>query len=87
MTMMTYRNNMNEAYYDFTMIADFLNIHPSILKRELKQFPFLGDNMLKYKNRHLYSQDGVVDFVVYLTEKKLRTDLKRLEAAVEKLRK
>ena len=82
--MMTYRNNNNAIYYDFSMLADLLRMHPSILKKELKGHTFLDDELLKYKNRHLYSQNGVVGFILYLAERKLQTDLRKLERAVNK---
>jgi len=82
--MMTYRNNNNGIYYDFAMLTDLLHIHPSSLKRELKEHTFSDDELLKYKNRHLYSQNGVVGFILYLAERKLQTDLRKLERAVNK---
>ncbi len=84
MVMMTYRNNLNEVFYDFTMISDIFGVHASTLKREIKNYSFVEDDLIRYKNRYLYSQSGVVDFIVYLVKKKLQTDLSRLERAVDK---
>ena len=83
--MITYNNNQDETCFDSTMIAEILQMHPSSLKRELKQFNFSGSNLIKYKNRHLISKDGLVDFILFLVRKKLQTDLSKLEKKVEKL--
>ncbi len=83
--MITYKNNQDETCFDSTMIAEILQMHPSSLKRELKQFNFSTSNIIKYKNRHLISKDGLVDFILFLVRKKLQTDLSKLEKKVEKI--
>lgn len=82
---MTYRNNLNEVFYDFTMISDIFKVHPSTLKREIKNYSFIEHDLIKYKNRYLYSQSGVVDFIAHLIKKKLETDLSKLERTANKI--
>ena len=84
--MITYTNNQNELYYDFKMIADIFRIHPSCLKRQLKKYRFTASDYVKYKNRHLYSQNAVVDFVVFLAGEQIKTATLK-QVAVDKIKK
>ena len=82
--MITYQNTSNEAFYDFKMLTDILRVHPSYLKSSIKKYGFTKKDFIKYQNRHLYSQNAVIDFVVYLAAEKLKTELRKMEVAVNK---
>ena len=82
--MITYQTNKNEVFYDFRMLAEILRVNPSYLKRAIKNYGFSTKDFIKYKNRHLYRQNEVIDFVVYLVAEKLKTELCRMENTVEK---
>ncbi len=75
---MTYINNNSEVYYDFNMIMDLLHFHPSYLKREIKKYGFTANEYIKYKNRHLYTQNALVDFIIYIVQQKSITDARRI---------
>ncbi len=81
---MTYINNDNEVFYDFNMITDILQIHPSYLKREIKKYGFAATEYQKYKNRHLYSQQAIVDFIVFLVTQKKQADTDSKKVAADK---
>jgi len=83
--MITYQTSKNEVFYDFKMLTDILRVHPSYLKRVIKRYGFLETDYIKYKNRHLYHEKAVVDFVTYLVAEKLKTELRRMEKAVDKI--
>ena len=74
-TMMTYINNDNQVYYDFNMVAHILRVHASQLKRDIKKYGFTAGDYIKYKNRHLYSQNAVIDFIVFLVEENVKTGI------------
>jgi len=74
-TMMTYLNYNNETYYDFNMVAHILRVHVSQLKRDIKRYGFATGDYIKYKNRHLYSQNAVIDFIVFLVEENVKTGI------------
>jgi hypothetical protein len=82
--MITYQNSTNEAFYDFEMLMNILRVPPSYLKRVIKNYGFSEMDFIKYKNRHLYRQNAVIDFVVYLVSEKLKTELHKMEKAVDK---
>lgn len=83
---MTYTNNNNEVFYDFKMIAELLRVHPSYLQREMKKYSFSASDYVRYQNRHLYTQNAVIDFVIFLVKDDVSTDIRRLEAAVKKIK-
>jgi len=72
-TMMTYINYNNEVYYDFNTLTEILRVHPSYLKRAIKQYGFSKDDYTEYNNRYLYSQNAVIDFIVFLVAEKVKT--------------
>lgn len=72
--MMTYINYNNEVYYDFNTLAEILRVHPSFLKRAIKQYGFSKDEYTKYNNRHLYNENAVIDFIVFLVAERVKTD-------------
>ena len=74
---MTYNTN-NEVYYDFNMIADLLHFHPSYLKREIKKYGFTSGDYIKYKNRHLYTQNALVDFIIFIVKQKSIIDARKI---------
>ena len=67
--MITYFNNQ-ETFFDFNMVTQLLQVHPSTLKRVLRDFNFPSGTKLKYKNRHLYSHRGVIELLKFMTENK-----------------
>ena len=71
--MMTYINHNNEVYYDFNTLAEIFHVHPSYLKRVIKQYGFSKKDYTRYNNRYLYSQDAVIDFVIFLITEKVKT--------------
>jgi len=68
------------------MLSAILRVHPSYLKRKIKKFGFTDTDYISYCNRHLYSQNSVVDFIVYLAKEKLYTDLHKSEQAAQKIK-
>ncbi len=82
--MITYTNTKNELLYDFTMVAELLRVNSSYLKRAVKKYSFKENDCIKYKNRYLYTQSAIVDLVVFLVTNRLITDVRRLEASVNK---
>jgi hypothetical protein len=66
------------------MLTEIFRVHPSSLKTSIKKYGFSAKDYIKYKNRHLYSQNAVVDFVVYLVAEKLKTELRKMEKVVNK---
>jgi len=45
------------------------------LKRDIKRYGFATGDYIKYKNRHLYSQNAVIDFIVFLVEENVKTGI------------
>ena len=83
--MITYQaNNKESAFYDFKMLTEILRVHPSFLKRAIKRYHFSTTDYILYGNRHLYRQDAIVDFVVFLVTEKIVTDIKKLTVSVNK---
>jgi len=82
--MITYINTNNEVYYDFNMIMDLLHFHPSYLKRVIKKYGFTPDEYIKYKNRHLYTQNALVDFIIFIVKQKTITDARKIAATAYK---
>lgn len=83
--MITYQDNTKKTYYDFTMLASILRVHPSNLKRAMKGYGFTDNDFIKYNNRHLYSENAVVEFIVYLVKGKLYAELRKTEQAAQKI--
>jgi len=83
--MITYQTSKNEVLYDFKMLTDVLRVHPSYLKRVIKEYGFKETDYIRYKNRHLYCENAVVEFVTYLVAEKLKTELRKMEKAVDKI--
>ncbi len=82
--MITYQDNFNSTYYDFKTLTEILRVHPSYLKREIKKYGFTNTDYVRYNNRYLYSQNAVINFIVYLVKEKLTADLHRMEMADKK---
>ena len=81
---MTYINNNSEVYYDFNMITDLLHFHPSYLKREIKKYGFTAGDYIKYKNRHLYTQNALVDFIIFIVKRKSIIDTRKIAPLANK---
>ncbi len=66
---MNYLNN-NIYYYDTRMIQDILRVNLSHLKREMKKYGFSSEDYIRHKNLHLYNQEALIEFIVFLTNEK-----------------
>ena len=82
--MITYINTNHEPLYDFTMVSELLRVNPSYLKRVIKKYNFKETDCIMYKNRYLYTQSSIVDLVAFLVVNRLTTDVRKLEALVNK---
>ena len=82
--MITYHDYTNGIYYDFQTLASILRVTPSYLKRAISKYGFDESDFIRYNNRHLYAENAVVDFIIYLIIEKLYADLHHAEVATKK---
>ncbi len=70
--MITYNNNLTERLYDINMIKDLLGLNLSFLKRQIKGYNFPPESYIKYKNKHLFKEEPLIDFIDYLVKKQVQ---------------
>jgi len=60
----------NENYYDCSMIQERLNINRSVLQNLMNQYHFNSNDYVVYKNRFLYSESSLVNFIEHILKRK-----------------
>jgi|GEM_PF-3198181 len=60
----------NENYYDCSMIQERLNINRSVLQNLINQYHFNSNDFVVYKNRFLYSESSLVNFIEHILKRK-----------------
>ena len=63
-------NISNENYYDCSMIQERLNINRSVLQNLMNQYDFNSNDYVVYKNRFLYSESSLINFIEHILKRK-----------------
>ena len=80
---MKYVDTNHEIYYDRYMLQQILSVNLSSLKEKMKRYNFPQNSYIKYQNKHLYKEQAVLDFIVFLVTHRLENDINRLSKKLE----
>lgn len=83
---MTYKNSKNEIFYDTHLLTKLLGVNSSYLKREIKRHGFSQTSYIKYNNKHLYTEEAIIDFINCLIVRSIEKDIQKLSQKIDPIK-